>query len=54
MLSLSLLMEIGDTRLDMVFDETGDHYVLMQVGWDGGRRVRVSLIYATLHFQAQS
>ncbi|WP_254563304.1 XisI protein [Oscillatoria sp. HE19RPO] len=38
----------GDIRLDPVFDETRDHYALMQVGWDRGRRVRGNLIYLTL------
>lgn len=38
----------GDIRLDPVFDETRDHYALMQVGWDRGRRVRVNLICVTL------
>lgn len=38
----------GDIRLDPVFDETRDHYALMQVGWDRGRRVRGNLIYVTL------
>ena len=38
----------GDIRLDTVFDEIGDRYALMQVGWDRGRRVRGNLIYITL------
>jgi hypothetical protein len=38
----------GDIRLDPVFDETRDHYALMQFGWDRGRRVRGNLIYLTL------
>jgi len=38
----------GDIRLDSVFDEIGDRYALMQVGWDRGRRVRGNLIYITL------
>lgn len=38
----------GDIRLDVVLDDTHDHYALMQVGWDRGRRVRGNLIYITL------
>lgn len=38
----------GDIRLDPVFDQERDHYALMQVGWDRGRRVRGNLIYVTL------
>jgi hypothetical protein len=39
----------GDIRLDAVFDEAHDRYILTQVGWDRGRRVRGNLIYITLH-----
>jgi len=39
----------GDIRLDPVFDETRESYLLMQAGWDQGRRVRGNLIYMTLH-----
>lgn len=38
----------GNIRLDTVFDEHQDHYVLMQSGWDRGIRVRGNLIYITL------
>ncbi len=38
----------GNIRLDTVFNETQDHYALMQIGWDGGRRVKGNLIYVTL------
>ena len=38
----------GNIRLDTVFDETQDHYALMQIGWDRGRRVKGNLIYVTL------
>jgi hypothetical protein len=38
----------GQIRLEVVFDETRDHYALMQVGWQQGRRVRGNLIYVTL------
>ena len=38
----------GQIRLDVVFDETHDHYALMQVGWQRGRRVRGNVVYVTL------
>ena len=39
----------GDIRLDTVFDEIQDRYVLMQVGWDRKQRISGDLIYITLH-----
>jgi ribosomal protein S4E len=39
----------GSIRLDPVFDEKQDRYLLMQVGWDRGRRVDGNIIYLTLH-----
>jgi vancomycin permeability regulator SanA len=38
----------GHIRLDTVFDETQDRYLLMQVGWDRKRRVSGDIIYITL------
>lgn len=38
----------GQIRLEVVFDETRDHYALMQVGWQQGRRVKGNIIYVTL------
>jgi hypothetical protein len=38
----------GKIRLDVVFDETRDHYALMQVGWDRSQRVRGNLIYVII------
>jgi len=38
----------GNIRLDAVLDEARDHYALMQVGWDRGRRVRGNLVYVTM------
>ncbi len=38
----------GDIRLDTVFDETSDRYVLMQAGWDRERRVEGNLLYMLL------
>jgi hypothetical protein len=35
----------GDIRLDPVFDQQRDHYALMQVGWDRGKRIRGNVIY---------
>ncbi len=39
----------GDIRLDAVFDEPQDRYLLMQVGWDRKRRISGDIIYITLH-----
>lgn len=44
----SLRPSHGDIRLDPIFDETNDRYVLMQTGWDRGHRVRGNLIYISL------
>lgn len=38
----------GEIRLDPVFDETRDRYVLMQAGWDRGKRVEGDLLYILL------
>jgi hypothetical protein len=38
----------GDIRLEPIFDEKNDRYVLMQTGWDRGHRVRGNLIYISL------
>lgn len=38
----------GDIRLEPIFDETNDRYVLMQTGWDQGHRVRGNLIFISL------
>ncbi len=38
----------GDICLETVFDDKQNRFALMQVGWDGGRRVRGNLIYVTL------
>lgn len=38
----------GQIELHPVFDQERDHYALMQVGWDRGKRIRGNLIYITL------
>jgi hypothetical protein len=38
----------GNIELHPVFDEQRDHYALMQVGWDRGKRIRGNLIYLTI------
>ena len=35
----------GDIRTEAVVDREHDHYEVMQVGWDGGRRVHGSIIH---------
>jgi hypothetical protein len=39
----------GNIRLETVFDETQNRYLLMQVGWDRKRRISGDIIYITLH-----
>lgn len=38
----------GNIRLDTVFDEEGDRYALIQVGWDKTKRISGTIIYITL------
>jgi hypothetical protein len=35
----------GDIRTEAVVDRERDHYVVMQMGWHGGRRVHGSIIH---------
>lgn len=35
----------GDMRTEGVLDRDHDHYEVVQVGWDGGRRVHGSIIH---------
>jgi hypothetical protein len=39
----------GQIELHPVFDDQRDHYALMQIGWDRGKRIRGNLIYVTLN-----
>jgi hypothetical protein len=38
----------GNIRLDTLFDDLNHRYALMQVGWDGKKRIRGNLIYVTI------
>jgi len=38
----------GNIELHPVFDETRNHYALMQVGWDQDKRVRGNILYLTI------
>jgi hypothetical protein len=38
----------GNIRTETVFDRTNDHYMLVNVGWHGDRRVHGSLIHIDL------
>jgi hypothetical protein len=38
----------GNIRLDTLFDDVNHRYALMQVGWDGKKRIRGNLIYVTI------
>ncbi|NJL37234.1 MAG: XisI protein, partial [Leptolyngbyaceae cyanobacterium SM1_4_3] len=35
----------GDIQTEAVFDRKSDRYVLMNVGWDDGKRVHGSLVH---------
>ena len=35
----------GDFHTEAIFDRTRDRYVLMNVGWDNGKRVHGSLVH---------
>ena len=35
----------GDIQTEAVYDRKNDHYLLMNVGWDGGKRVHGSLVH---------
>ena len=35
----------GDIQTEAIFDRKNDHYVLMNVGWDSGKRVHGSLVH---------
>jgi hypothetical protein len=38
----------GDIRQEVVFDRDRDHYLVMNVGWDQGKRVHGSLIHVDI------
>jgi hypothetical protein len=38
----------GQIETQTVFDRTGDHYLLVNVGWDNGRRVHGCLVHIDL------
>ncbi|MCQ3929990.1 MAG: XisI protein [Chloroflexi bacterium] len=38
----------GDIHTEAIFDRANDHYVLMNVGWDSGRRVHGSLVHVDI------
>ncbi|HWX40761.1 MAG TPA: XisI protein [Blastocatellia bacterium] len=38
----------GDITTEAVFDPSGDHYLLVNVGWDNGRRVHGCLVHIDL------
>lgn len=35
----------GDIRTEAIFDRSNDRYLLVNVGWDRGRRVHASLVH---------
>ncbi len=38
----------GDIRTEAVFDRARDRYLLVNVGWDQGKRVHVSLVHVDI------
>ena len=38
----------GEIEVETVFDEVGDHYELMYVGWNGPHRVHGSIIHVDI------
>jgi hypothetical protein len=38
----------GEIQSETVFDPVGDHYLLVNVGWDRGRRVHGCLVHVDL------
>ncbi len=38
----------GDVRVEMVFDESQDHYALVMAGWDGLRRIEGQVLHIDL------
>jgi hypothetical protein len=38
----------GEIKTEAVFDRTGDHYLLVNVGWDNSRRVHGCLVHMDL------
>ena len=38
----------GDFETKAVFDRVNDHYLLMNVGWDDGKRVHGSLVHVDI------
>lgn len=37
-----------DIRVEMVFDETNDHYALVESGWEGHRRIEGQVIHVDI------
>lgn len=38
----------GDIKTEAVFDRTNDRYLLVNVGWDNGRRIHGSLVHVDI------
>ena len=43
-----LLPSFSDVQAEKIFDDEHGHYMLFYTGWDGNRRVHVSVIHITL------
>ncbi|MGG6268243.1 XisI protein [Leptolyngbya sp. AN03gr2] len=42
---LNFLGNDADTQLQMISDETNNHYLLVELGWQNGRRIYGALIH---------
>ncbi|HZT40633.1 MAG TPA: XisI protein [Chthonomonadaceae bacterium] len=42
------LPEDPNIRVEMILDDQQDHYELMEIGWDGPRRVHGSLVHCDI------
>ena len=41
----SIRPSVGEIEVETIFDEAGDHYEMMQIGWIGKRRVHGSVLH---------
>jgi hypothetical protein len=39
-----------DTEVEVVLDETGDNYMLVEIGWSNRKRVKQTVLYVRLRY----
>ena len=44
----------GDVQIEVIFDESNDHYELVYAGWDGPYRIHGSVCSTSTSVQARS